>query len=86
MSFPTGNPDTLTITVDPTGADDLCVVVYCNNVSSNPADAIVIDDTGVGGGAEQVTVGNIAAGTTLIFGGRLFRLAQRLLVPAALIR
>ncbi len=65
LEFPVANPDTLTITMDPTGSQDLSLVVYCNTVSSNPADAIVIDDTGVGGDAESVTIGNIAAGTTL---------------------
>ncbi|MDG4598225.1 MAG: DUF11 domain-containing protein [Candidatus Contendobacter sp.] len=65
LSFPSGNPDTLTITMDPTGAQDLALITYCNTVSSSLADGLAIDDTGVGGVAESVTVGNIAAGTTL---------------------
>ena len=65
MSFPSGNPDTLTITMDPTGSQDLALIVYCNTVSSSLADGLCVDDTGVGGVAESVTVGNIAAGTTL---------------------
>lgn len=65
LSFPSGNPDTLTITMDPTGAQDLAIITYCNTVSSSLADGLAIDDTGTGGVAESVTVGNIAAGTTL---------------------
>lgn len=65
MDFPAGNTDTLTITMDPTGAQDLSLVVYCNTVSSNLSDGLVVDDTGVGGVAESVTVGNIVAGTSL---------------------
>ncbi len=65
IDFPAGNPDTLTINMDPTGAQDLALIVFCDTVSSSPADGLVVDDTGVGGVAEQVTVGNIAAGTSL---------------------
>ncbi|MDX2044669.1 MAG: HYR domain-containing protein, partial [Acidobacteriota bacterium] len=65
LEFPAGNPDTLTITMDPTGSQDLALIVYCNTVSSSLSDGLVIDDTGTGGVAESVTVSNIVAGTTL---------------------
>ena len=65
MDFPAGNADTLTITMDPTGAQDLGVTVFCNTVSSALADGLVIDDSGVGGVAEVVQVGGVVPGTTL---------------------
>ncbi|MEK7415959.1 MAG: HYR domain-containing protein, partial [Planctomycetota bacterium] len=65
IEFPAGNADTLTITMDPTGSQDLSLIVYCNTVSSLLSDGLVADDTGVGGVAESVTVSNIVAGTTL---------------------
>lgn len=65
MSFPSGNPDTLTITLDPTGPEDLALIVYCDNCSSSLSDGLVVSDTGVGGATETVTVGNISAGSTL---------------------
>lgn len=65
MSFPAGNPDTLTITMDPTGSEDLALIVYCDACSSDPADGLAVSDTGVGGGPEVVTVSGIEPGATL---------------------
>jgi uncharacterized repeat protein (TIGR01451 family) len=64
LDFPSGNPDTLTITMTPTG-QDLGLVTYCNTVSSLLSDGLAVSDTGVSGGTETVTVGNITAGTSL---------------------
>lgn len=65
MYFPTANPDTLTITMDPTSTQDLALIVYCDACSSSLSDGLAVDDTGVGGVAESVTVSNIQAGSTL---------------------
>jgi hypothetical protein len=54
---------TLTIGMDPTGAQDLALVVYQSNCSSNLADCACVDDTGGGGAAESVTLSAVA-GTT----------------------
>lgn len=52
----------LTITMDPTGAEDLSLIVYEAACSSNLADCVCVDDTGVGGVAESVVL-NAVAGT-----------------------
>lgn len=54
---------TLTITMDPTGAEDLALIVYQANCTSSLADCACVDDTGVGGAAESVTLSAVA-GTT----------------------
>lgn len=64
IAFPNGNPDTLTISVT-TPSFDGNVTVFCNTVSNNLSDGLVIDDDGSAGATESVTVGNIVAGTTL---------------------
>ena len=53
----------LTITMDPTGAQDLALIVYQANCSSSLADCACVDDTGVGGVAESVVLSAVA-GTT----------------------
>jgi hypothetical protein len=54
---------TLTVTMDPTGAQDLSLVVYEGTCSSSLADCVCVDDTGVGGVAESVTL-SATPGTT----------------------
>jgi hypothetical protein len=54
---------TLTIGATPTSAWDLALVVYQANCSSNLADCACVDDTGVAGGAESITLSAVA-GTT----------------------
>ena len=51
---------TLAITMDPTGAQDMALIVYQANCSSNLADCACIDDTGVGGAAESVSLDAVA--------------------------
>lgn len=51
---------TLTIDMDPTGSEDLSLIVYEAQCSSNLADCVCVDDTGVGGVAEQVTLSAVA--------------------------
>jgi hypothetical protein len=53
---------TLTINMDPTSTQDLALIVYQANCSSSLADCACVDDTGVGGAAESVTL-NAVAGT-----------------------
>ena len=53
----------LAITIDPTGADDLGLIVYQANCSSSLADCACVDDTGANGVAETVTLSAVA-GTT----------------------
>ncbi len=55
--------NSINVTMDPTGAEDLTVMVYTNVCSNNLADGIVINDTGVGGQAETVTISTMPAGT-----------------------
>lgn len=50
----------LTITMDPTGPQDLALMVYQANCSSSLADCACVDDTGRGGTAESVTLGAVA--------------------------
>jgi hypothetical protein len=50
----------LTITMDPTGAQDLALIVYQANCSSSLADCACVDDTDTGGVAESVTLGAVA--------------------------
>jgi hypothetical protein len=50
----------LTITMDPTGAQDLALIVYQANCSSSLADCACVDDTGIGGTAESVTLSAVA--------------------------
>ena len=56
FSFTTNQSCTLQITMDPTGAEDLALMVYQSVCSSSLNDCVVVDDTGVGGGAEQVSI------------------------------
>lgn len=51
---------TLTITMDPTGAQDLGLIVYQASCSSLLSDCVCVDDTGTGGVAETVTLNAIA--------------------------
>lgn len=53
----------LNITMDPTGAQDLSLIVYEAQCSSSLADCVCVDDTGVGGVAESVAL-DAVAGTT----------------------
>lgn len=50
------------ITMDPTGAQDLALIVYQTTCSSALSDCVCVDDTGVGGAAESVTL-DMVAGT-----------------------
>jgi hypothetical protein len=52
----------LTITMDPTGPQDLALIVYESTCSSLLSDCACVDDTGVGGVAESVTL-SATAGT-----------------------
>ena len=54
---------TVNITMDPTGAQDLSLIVYQAACSNNLADCACVDDTGVGGVAESVSL-SMVAGTT----------------------
>lgn len=58
--FQTSANCTLTITGTPSSAWDLSLVVYQANCSSNLADCACVDDTGVGGDAESVTLSAVA--------------------------
>jgi uncharacterized repeat protein (TIGR01451 family) len=51
---------TLSITVDPTGTEDLAAVVYQTQCSSALADCGCVDDTGVGGDAEIISLDAVA--------------------------
>ncbi len=51
---------TLNITMDPTGAEDMALIVYQANCSSSLADCACVDDTGVGGVAESVALSAVA--------------------------
>ena len=51
---------TLNITMDPTGAEDMALVTYQTQCSNNPADCACVDDTGVGGVAESVSLTTVA--------------------------
>jgi Carboxypeptidase regulatory-like domain len=53
----------MVVTMDPTGAQDLTVIVYTSICSSNLADGIVISDTGGGGAIETVTISSLPVGT-----------------------
>ncbi|HMS43950.1 MAG TPA: carboxypeptidase regulatory-like domain-containing protein, partial [Pyrinomonadaceae bacterium] len=53
----------MVVTMDPTGAQDMAVIVYTNVCSNNLADGIVIDDDGVGGAVETVAITSMPAGT-----------------------
>ncbi len=53
----------LTINMDPTGTEDLALIVYQANCSSALADCACVDDVGGGGAVESVTL-NAIAGTT----------------------
>lgn len=44
----------LRVGMDPTGAQDLALIVYLAQCSSSLSDCVVVDDTGVGGVAESV--------------------------------
>ena len=57
---------TMTFTLDPTGAEDLSLIVYQANCSSSLADCACVDDTGVGGVAESVTLSAIAGVTYFV--------------------
>jgi uncharacterized repeat protein (TIGR01451 family) len=51
---------TLTITMDPTGGEDLGLIVYQPTCSSLLSDCACVDDTGAGGVAESVTLDAVA--------------------------
>lgn len=51
---------TLNITMDPTGAQDLALIVYQSSCSSLLSDCACVDDTGVGGVAEAVSLDAVA--------------------------
>jgi hypothetical protein len=51
----------LTINMDPTGAQDLALIVYQTACSSLLSDCVCVDDTGVGGVAESVLLSAVAA-------------------------
>ncbi len=51
---------TLTITMDPTGAEDMGLIVYQTTCSNLLADCVCVDDTGIGGVAEVVTLDAVA--------------------------
>lgn len=51
---------TLTITMDPTGSLDLALIVYHPACSSSLSDCACVDDTGVGGVAESITLDAVA--------------------------
>jgi uncharacterized repeat protein (TIGR01451 family) len=50
----------LTITMDPTGAEDMALIAYQTQCSSALSDCACVDDTGVGGAAESVSLDAIA--------------------------
>jgi hypothetical protein len=52
----------LTINMDPTGAQDLALIVYQSACSSLLSDCVCVDDTGVGGALESVLL-NAIGGT-----------------------
>jgi hypothetical protein len=56
----------LQISMDPTGAQDLSLIVYEAQCSSLLSDCVCVDDTGVGGVAEQVTLDATAGSTYYI--------------------
>ena len=47
---------TLQITMDPTGSEDLGLIVYEGQCSSSLGDCVVVDDSGVGGVAEVASI------------------------------
>lgn len=51
---------TLSISMDPTGAEDLSLVTYLGTCSSSLADCACVDDTGAGGVAESITLDAVA--------------------------
>lgn len=57
---------TLSITMDPTGAQDLSLILYGSTCSSNLADCGCVDDTGVGGVAESVSLDAVAGQTYFV--------------------
>ena len=57
---------TLTVTMDPTGAQDLALIVYQANCSSSLTDCACVDDTGVGGVAESVTLSAVGGMTYFV--------------------
>ena len=50
----------LVITMDPTGPEDMGLIVFQSTCSSALADCVCVDDTGVGGIAESVTLSAVA--------------------------
>lgn len=50
----------ITITMDPTGSEDMALIMYPATCSSALADCGCVDDTGVGGVAEQITMTTVA--------------------------
>lgn len=61
ISFGVGNANIL-VNMDSTAAD-MALIVYTNVCSNNLADAIVVDDDGVGGAVESVQITTMPAGT-----------------------
>lgn len=53
----------VTITMQPTGGDDLALIVYQTNCSSNLSDCVCVSDTGFGGQSESVTLSAVATPT-----------------------
>lgn len=51
---------TLTITADPTGTEDMALIVYQTNCSNSLADCACVDDTGAAGAAESITLDAVA--------------------------
>ncbi len=51
---------TVTISADPTGTDDLALILYPSTCSSSLADCGCVDDTGVGGAAESISLTTVA--------------------------
>ncbi|MDA0242638.1 MAG: hypothetical protein OT477_04425 [Chloroflexi bacterium] len=60
FSIATDQSCTLQIAMTPTGAQDLSLIVYESVCSSSLNDCVVVDDTGVGGIAEQVSIDALA--------------------------
>ena len=59
----TSSNNSLDVTLTPTGGDDLALIVYTDACSDLLTDAIVVDDDGGDGLAENVVISNMPAGT-----------------------
>lgn len=56
FSLTTNANCTLNIGMDPTGAEDLTLIVYESTCSSSLSDCVVVSDSGIGGQAESVSI------------------------------